>query len=552
MCIGGMKMKKKMMMLMATTMSVAALAGCGNAGANPQANSAETGENGLIPITFVRQQDPMVESNVFAHLKDQSYEDNVWTDLIADELGYDVLYSWIASSPDLYTQKFNAAIASGDIPDVAIVDKANLKRLVEADLIVDLGPYIDQYASDYLKGLLEAGGDSAIKASMIDNVQYGLLFLDCDLEMAQILWLRQDWLDALNLEAPKTIEELKTVLKAFMDYAGDQSVGLALSSDLYGNQFDIKGWCNAYGAYPQYWIDDGSGKLVYGSTTPEMKEALGSLAELYAEGLVDPEFYVNDGQKANEALVNGKCGAMYGFHASPLDYLQSVVNADENADWMPYMIPMAQAGEKVRPGIHMATGSWYVVSKKCEHPEALVQMMNLYCEKVLDPELNEYEVYANPGNGAEGLWKLAPVNMSGPNKNQVTTKEISEHLKTQDPGDLNGEMYSMWDYCNKALNGDKTYWGWNRVFGQNGSQELLMEYQSSDQVEIVHDQFLGAAGDVMTTKKTTLDDMLDEVFIKIISGQESLDAFDTVVEEWKAAGGQDMTDEVNAWYEENK
>ena len=42
-------------------------------------------------------------------------------------------------------------IASGDIPDVAIVDKANLKRLVEADLIVDLGPYIDQYASDYRK-----------------------------------------------------------------------------------------------------------------------------------------------------------------------------------------------------------------------------------------------------------------------------------------------------------------------------------------------------------------------------------------------------------------
>lgn len=84
------------------------------------------------------------------------------------------------------------------------------------------------------------------------------------------------------------------------------------------------------------------------------------------------------------------------------------------------------------------------------------------------------------------------------------------------------------------------------------ARNCLWNTQSSDQVEIVHDQFLGAAGDVMTTKKTTLDDMLDEVFIKIISGQESLDAFDTVVEEWKAAGGQDMTDEVNAWYEENK
>ncbi len=546
-------MKKKLVaMLLVTAMAIAA--GCGNSGesSDTKEDTGSTADGGLIPVTFVRQQDPMAESNVFAHLKDQSYEKNVWTDLIADELGYEVQYSWIASSADLYTQKFNAAIASGDIPDIAIVDKSNLKRLVEADLIVDLEPYIEEYASDYLKELLQAGGDAAIKACTIDGVQYGLPYLDCDMETTQILWLRQDWLDALNLEAPKTLDELKDILRAFKDYAGDGSVGLALSSDLYGNQFDIKGWCNAYEAYPQSWIDDGSGKLVYGSTTPEMKEALGSLAELYEEGLVDPEFYVNDGQKANEALVNGKCGAMYGFHASTLDYLQSVVNADENADWMPYMIPTAEEGAKIKPGVRMATSSWYVVSKNCEHPEALVQMMNLYCEKVLDPELNEYEKYANPGNGAEGLWKLAPVNMSGPNKNQVITQEISEHLKTQDPGDLSGEAYSMWDYCNKALNGDRTYWGWNRVFGENGSQELLMEYQNSENVELVYDQFLGASGEVMTTKKTTLDDMLDETFIKIISGQESLDAFDTVVEEWEAAGGEDMTDEVNEWYEENK
>lgn len=46
-----------------------------------------------------------------------------------------------------------------------------------------------------------------------------------------------------------------------------------------------------------------------------MKEALGSLAALFQEGLIDPEFYVNDNDKAKEALVNGKCGAMYGYHA---------------------------------------------------------------------------------------------------------------------------------------------------------------------------------------------------------------------------------------------
>ena len=56
----------------------------------------------------------------------------------------------------------------------------------------------------------------------------------------------------------------------------------------------------------------------------------------------------------------------------------------------------------------------------------------------------------------------------------------------------------------------------------------------------------------MSERKTTMDDMLDQTFIKIISGQETLDAFDSVVEEWTTAGGQEMTDEVNEWYSANK
>ena len=126
MCIGRNENEKKMMMLMATTMSVAALAGCGNAEQTRQILL----KPGKWPDTdyFRKTAGSYGRILMFWHLKDQSYEDNVWTDLIADELGYGCfVYSWIESSSDLYTQKFNAAIASGDIPDVAIVDKANFK-----------------------------------------------------------------------------------------------------------------------------------------------------------------------------------------------------------------------------------------------------------------------------------------------------------------------------------------------------------------------------------------------------------------------------------------
>lgn len=547
-------MKKKLLSLLFAGLTAASLfAGCApQSSASGTAVGSGSGEAGLTPITFVRSQDPLVESNVFAKMEGATYEDNIWTDLIKERLGYEIKYQWIATDGDLYTQKFNAAIATGEIPNISSVNKTDLKRLVEADLLVDMKPYFDEYASDFLKDLVASVGDAAIKACTYDGAQYGIPFLDCDLETAQMLWLRQDWLDALNLIAPKTLDELKTVLTAFKAHAGEGSVGLALSSDLYGNQFDIKGYSNAYGAYPGYWVDDSTGKLTYGSTTPEMKAALGGIAELYAEGLVDPEFFVYDGQKANEALVNGKCGAMYGFHASPLDYFQSVVNADNTADWIPYMIPMQSADETVTPGVHMCTSQWWVVSKECAKPEALIELLNLYCEKVLDPELNEYEVYSNPGNGVEGVWKLAPVNTSSPNKNQVTAQAIAGPLETGEAGDLVGEQKSMWEYSYAGQNGDIATWGWNRVFGKNGGQQLLLSYQNGENVELVYDKFLGAPGEVMTTKKTTLDDMLTQTFIKIIAGQESLDAFDTIVAEWNAAGGQDMTDEVNEWYSTNK
>ena len=42
----------------------------------------------------------------------------------------------------------------------------------------------------------------------------------------------------------------------------------------------------------------------------------------------------------------------------------------------------------------------------------------------------------------------------------------------------------------------------------------------------------------------------DEAYIKIIIGDEELDYFDTFVEEWYAAGGQTITDEVNDWFAE--
>ena len=58
----------------------------------------------------------------------------------------------------------------------------------------------------------------------------------------------------------------------------------------------------------------------------------------------------------------------------------------------------------------------------------------------------------------------------------------------------------------------------------------------------------GAPTATLSTMGTTLDDILIEGFTQIIVGQKPVEYFDTVVESWKAAGGDQATQEINEMY----
>ena len=51
--------------------------------------------------------------------------------------------------------------------------------------------------------------------------------------------------------------------------------------------------------------------------------------------------------------------------------------------------------------------------------------------------------------------------------------------------------------------------------------------------------------DTINRAGSTLSDILTEGFTKIIMGEEPIDYFDTLVEEWRAAGGDEATQAVN-------
>ena len=49
-----------------------------------------------------------------------------------------------------------------------------------------------------------------------------------------------------------------------------------------------------------------------------------------------------------------------------------------------------------------------------------------------------------------------------------------------------------------------------------------------------------------------LQTMEKQLYTNIIYGKESIDAFDKFVEDWKAQGGDQITQEVNEWYQSVK
>ena len=69
-----------------------------------------------------------------------------------------------------------------------------------------------------------------------------------------------------------------------------------------------------------------------------------------------------------------------------------------------------------------------------------------------------------------------------------------------------------------------------------------------DNGKYVKSELKGITPETIVNSGSTLDDILTEGFTKIIIGDQPIDYFDTVVENWKAAGGEQATNEMNGIY----
>ena len=214
-----MKHKQIVALVSAAALAATALAGCGKTSEENTQTTAVSEAEGTAKEDLPLSKYP---ETVTVHLggsmnpnaklpEGMSYENNSYLDFLSEDLNIKVVYDWIASSSD-YDEKMNLCIGSGTIPELINVNATQYRALLKYDMIQPLDQYFEDYASDTLKGYVESGGEELKKC--ISNDKGEMMAIPAPSMMVgemNEMWIRQDWLDNLGLEAPRTWDEMAAV-----------------------------------------------------------------------------------------------------------------------------------------------------------------------------------------------------------------------------------------------------------------------------------------------------------------------------------------------------
>ena len=574
-----MKQKQIIALVSATALVATALAGCGKTSEENTQKTAVGEAEGTAKEDLPLSKYPETVTihlggslNPNAKILDgMSYEDNTYTRFLKDDLNIEVVYDWIASSSD-YGEKMNLCIGSGTIPDMMNVDATQYRALLKYDMIQPLDQYFDDYASDKLKGYVESGGEELKKC--ISNDKGEMMAIPAPSMMVgeiNEMWIRQDWLDKLGLEVPKTVDELGEVAQKFKDaglspdysIAGIDNGGRTYSNFMNSsnNGYGFDAVYQAFNATPGYFLKDDSGELYWGTTTDEMKEALTTLHDWYEKGLINPEVgTTTNGDNANN-VKNGTCGIFMGPWWSLGYGNPDSFRNDNNANWQAYPL-YTNDGEW---NIHMKdVGTTYTMVNKNASDDvkkAIVIMNNVLVrdESTFDTSVAigwyplrntmaatdecEYEYDALmgilKGESSADDYQQGGSKFNGLYKNLANdAATLSEVISSDYDGSRD---LAVTDMDVNTNNGQ-----FNRFYA------LLIGDRPYATLEPDHKIYseLYYTIDGMDTYWTQISDLEDKSVLQFITGAKSLDEWDQFCTDWHVQGGDQILELVKDYLAE--
>lgn len=267
---------------------------------------------------------------------------------------------------------------------------------------------------------------------------------------------------------------------------------------------------------------------------------------------IDMEFITQGYMNMSDRIGMGKYGIVYGPYYIALSPLQAIATQTKGkAEWEAMPILGRTADEEARVQTNADVAAYWVVSKDCQYPEAVFELMNFWYEKFyFNQDRDVYKEYIN-GPQYTGIYNNSPFISYRTWNNLTAFKEVEEVLKgTKKREDLGPIPL---DYYDKLIK-----------FTQDGVTDNWKDYAMYqavlDGVQVYKEKnlferdltYFTFDNDLLSQKLATLQKKEREVFTKVIIGEYTIEQYDAFVDDWYHSGGNEILEYVNEWYKDFK
>ncbi len=419
-------MKKRLLAILLSACMVVGVAGCSSketGGSSDQASSgtADSGAASSEPEGFNATGMPIMDEKITLKVwieggADIDWEQNRFVNQIEEKanIKLEIISTPLADA----LQKRNLMLASGDYPDLILTDwptvftKSDVMQYaVKEGILLPITDYIDKYGNN-IKRIFEENPQYKENCIAPDGEIYGFArFSECyHCSAYPKIYVRQDWLDTLGLKMPDNTEELREVLRAFVNedpngngqkdeigMIGATTWNTMVEYALMGMSFQT--------VKPDFWLSLGAdGESVeFSPSTDAYREGLRYIKSLYDEGLIDAtSFTQKDDQMAQTIRTEPHVVGMYVCDHAGMGYDNKDVEEAKNYQ---ILIPVEgpdgfrRQGQNANEG--EVQGFHAVITDACQYPEAAFRLID---EFFYDDEYNMERSYGERGLG----WDYAP------------------------------------------------------------------------------------------------------------------------------------------------
>lgn len=408
------------------------------------------------------------------------------------EQGVYVDFSFIDAPAGTYVEVVPLAVMNEVLTaDILFFQGNSDTQVAEQGFLQDMTPYVE--GSTYLKDVMYQHN-----LDRLANSPYLLTASPLDVFIPV---LREDWIPQLQTYDTLLAEPTVDAYRAFLTELTDKGL-CEYAICVYGDHTRLDSVFGAAFGVTKTLVQTDEGGWVYKHVTPEMKALLGFYAELYADGLIDPEYLTNTWDVAEEKFYSAKAAMLIGKAGATIDVYDNQMQTVNGAEAALVPLPPAtgEAGQFYIAVDVSKEERGRVISADSQVKEAAFAVMDF----AASPEGRVLDLY-----GVEGFhYDLVD--------GKITPRE--------DAPAWYGAFYSSLKGLAPDLNADAP-------LGNAGMESIAMadEYYLADNNVLLPTEY-AAYWDAMTS-------LFKEYSADIIRGQRPLDDFDEFVEKWNAAGG---------------